>query len=245
MFQPFARLGVAVLITIAGLALLACSSDDDGDSGGAAAAADDSVSAGADDERTIYLLRQTFPQTVMVTTTSLTKFGLIDQKHTCEGQNISMQLSWQDVPEGAQSFTLVFEDLDGPDGDPWTHWILYNIPPDATDIAESAANEGTLPAGSLLGKNDNANIEYSGPCPPPLILAAGGANDPNFKTEDSPKEGYYLRLYALDTVLDLDEGASRNTVLRAIEGHVIAGGEVAPEYRTRKRVRGTCNQPGC
>ena len=244
------RFGLAIVVTIAGLVLFACSSADDGDSDtgasdAAAADADESVSAGDDDDRTIYTLQQTFPQTVMVTTTSLTKFGLIDQKHTCEGENVSMQVSWDGVPEEAQSLALVFEDLEGPDGQPWTHWIQYNIPPDVSDIAEGAANEGTLPAGSLLGKNDNANVEYSGPCPPPLILAAGGANDPNFKTEDSPQEGYYLRLYALDTPLDLEEGASRNTVLRAIEGHIIASGEVAPEYRTRKRVRGTCNQPGC
>ena len=61
--------------------------------------ADESVSAGDDDDRTIYTLQQTFPQTVMVTTTSLTKFGLIDQKHTCEGENVSMQVSWDGVPE--------------------------------------------------------------------------------------------------------------------------------------------------
>ena len=213
--------------------LLACTGADD-----TTPAASQGDSGGADEgsDRTVYTLQQSIAMTMTVTTTAITRFGRLEQNHTCEGENLSLPISWRGAPEGTESLAIVFEDLAGPDGQPWTHWLAYNLPPDTTDLAEGAVNSGTIPPGSLIGRNDSAEVAYSGPCPPPMLLKSTLCSAP---TTGSDAKDYDLKVYALDAVLDLDEGAGRNEALRSIEGHVIAGGEVVIEYRTRRRITGT------
>jgi hypothetical protein len=101
---------------------------------------------------------------------------------TCEGADTSPRLEWTGAPSGTKSFALVVEDPDAPDPAApkrvWIHWVLYNIPTDATHLPEAVSD---LPAGTLEGTNDWNRTGYGGPCPP------------------IGHHRYFFKLYALDT----------------------------------------------
>ncbi|HET6283456.1 MAG TPA: YbhB/YbcL family Raf kinase inhibitor-like protein [Polyangia bacterium] len=92
----------------------------------------------------------------------------------CTGQNVSPALQWSNAPAGTKSFALQVYDPDAPTGSGFWHWAVYNIPADASDLAQGAGNAGaTLPAGAFGGNNDfldtgatGGNGNYGGPCPP-------------------------------------------------------------------------------
>jgi Raf kinase inhibitor-like YbhB/YbcL family protein len=152
--------------------------------------------------------------------------GEIPVQYSCEGANLSPPLEWAGVPEGTQSLALTVDD---PDSDPpgFVHWVVYNIPPSSTGLAEGVPAEATLPDGTLQGTNSFAlyvdegqtfpsgapvnRIGYDGPCP-------------------SSAHRYVFTLYALDTVLDLPAGATMADLLGAIEGHVLGQAELTAVY---------------
>ena len=150
----------------------------------------------------------TEPEVPVMTLTS-TAFGsgsMIPEMYTCEDDDISPPLSWTitNAPDGIESFALIVDDPDAPGGT-WVHWIIFNIPDTTSSLAEDASPGGQqLPAGCIEGFNDFGNVEYGGPCPPT------GQN-----------HRYFFRLYALDTVLDLQEGATRDQVDQAMAGHIL------------------------
>lgn len=127
----------------------------------------------------------------------------IPVKYSCDGDDISPPLAWTDPPEGTQSFTLIHDDPDAPVGI-WVHWVLFNIPGDSRALEESIPAQETLDDGSLHGENSWGRRDYGGPCPP------GGTHR------------YFFKLYALDTVLDLEAGADKEALLAAMEGHILA-----------------------
>jgi Raf kinase inhibitor-like YbhB/YbcL family protein len=136
--------------------------------------------------------------------------------YTCQGEDISPPLSWSGVPDEARSLALIVDDPDAPDPRApkmtWVHWVLYNIPPDASGLLEGAGS-GQLPAGTEEGLNDWRRTGYGGPCPP------------------IGRHRYFLKLYALDTEL---EGLSNPTKARlesAMEGHVIAQAQLVGTYQ--------------
>lgn len=133
----------------------------------------------------------------------------IPAKYACTGRNISPALTWSDPPTGTQSFALIVDDPDAPVGT-WVHWVLYNIKPDRRSLQEDLPITGknSDPDAVFVGKNSAGNIGYDGPCPP------------------SGTHRYYFRLYALDTLISLLPGATKEQVLREMEGHVLAQGEL-------------------
>ena len=122
--------------------------------------------------------------------------GTMPAKYACDGDNISPQLNIQGVPESAVSLVLIVDDPDAPAGT-WVHWVVWNIPADASVI-----DEGAVPG--TQGLNDFKKHEYGGPCPP------------------SGTHHYMFRLYALDTELDLDENSKKSDVEKAMKGHILA-----------------------
>ena len=124
----------------------------------------------------------------------------IPKQYTCDGQDISPQLSWHDYPKETQSFVLIVDDPDAPSGT-WDHWLLFNIPPNANELKEKIAS---LPAGTKAGKNSWRRNDYGGPCPP------------------DTEHRYFFKLYALDKGLDLPEGASKYQIETAMMGHILA-----------------------
>ncbi|MFQ5942571.1 MAG: YbhB/YbcL family Raf kinase inhibitor-like protein [Anaerolineales bacterium] len=131
--------------------------------------------------------------------------------HSCDGENISPRLTWTNPPSEPQSFALIFDDPDAPGGT-WVHWVLFNLPPAARSLPEAIDPDPMLANGALHGSNSWNSIGYGGPCPP------------------SGEHRYFLKLYALDVVLDLEVGATKEQVLEAMEGHILAQTELMGTY---------------
>lgn len=132
-------------------------------------------------------------------------------KYTCDGENHSPPLTWEDPPAGTKSFALIVKDPDAPNGT-FTHWVLYNLPADLRQLPEGVPNHKTLPDGSQQGKNDFDQIGFGGPCPP------------------NGTHRYYFKLYALDRSLEIDPEATKEEVLRAMEGYVLDAAELMGLY---------------
>lgn len=135
----------------------------------------------------------------------------IPGKYTCDGEDISPPLQWGEPPLGAQSFALIVDDPDAPMRI-WVHWLLYNLPVDSRTLPEAVPPDARLPNGSRHGQNSWSQLRYGGPCPP------------------SGTHHYVFKLYALDAVLDLEAGASKKQLLQAMEGHILAQGELTGTY---------------
>ena len=128
----------------------------------------------------------------------------IPVKYTCEGKDVNPPLTIGEPPKGTVSLALVVDDPDGDKG-VITHWIAWNIPASTRSIAEGA-KPGTA------GKNERGELKYMGPCPP------------------KGQHHYYFHIYALDKMLDLKEGASKAELINAINGHILAAGELVGVY---------------
>ena len=148
-----------------------------------------------------------------VTSTAFTEGRPIPDKYTCSGPNVSPPLQWSSAPTGVKSFALIADDPDAPVGT-WVHWVLYNLPPASTSLAENLPPSPELPDGSKQGVNDFGQPGYGGPCPP--------AGKPH---------RYFFKIYALDAVLSLKSGATKKELLRAMDGHVLAQGQLMGTYQ--------------
>lgn len=153
--------------------------------------------------------------TIQLTSTAFAQNQPIPEKYTGQADDISPRLEWTGAPLNTKSFALICEDPDAPMGT-FTHWIIYNVRGTATFLPQNIAKTGTLPDGSKQGKNSFGNIGYNGPAPPP-----------------GKPHHYHFRLYALDAVLGLAAGASKSDVLNAMNGHILAQGELVGTYQSR------------
>jgi Raf kinase inhibitor-like YbhB/YbcL family protein len=130
--------------------------------------------------------------------------GDIPKKFTCDGADLSPQLSWSDAPAGIKTFALLVDDPDAPVGN-WNHWITWNVPAGSKGMPEGLPKEPQLPDGSQQGLNDFHKPGYNGPCPPP-----------------GKPHRYYFKLFALDTKLDLKPTATKKDLETAMKGHILA-----------------------
>ena len=157
----------------------------------------------------------------------------IPPQHTCFEGNTSPPLSWNQMPAGTKSLALIAEDVDHHTGD-WVHWVLYNIPAEATALPEGiSTSTEVLPDGTTQGTNDNRNIGYNGPCPPPNIT---------FGSEHAgiePPHKYYFRLYALDADIGLAPGATKEELIGAMEGHILGQANTMGKYTRPLQLEGT------
>ena len=130
----------------------------------------------------------------------------IPARYTCEGKDISPPLEWSGIPEGTRSLVLLIDDPDAPDPRAprmiWVHWVVFNIPPEATGLIEDASRGG-LPQGTVQGVNDWNKTGYGGPCPP------------------VGRHRYVHRLYALDTLLEGLKNPVKADIETAMQGHVL------------------------
>jgi Raf kinase inhibitor-like YbhB/YbcL family protein len=137
---------------------------------------------------------------------------MIPAKYTCDGADFSPQLEWSGSPAGTRSFALICDDPDAPMGT-WVHWVIYDIPPTATMLAEGITREKDLPGGGTQGINDFRKIGYGGPCPP------GGTHR------------YFFKLYALDAMLGLKPGITKDQLLTAMRGHILGEAQLMGTYK--------------
>jgi Raf kinase inhibitor-like YbhB/YbcL family protein len=131
----------------------------------------------------------------------------IPSKFAGEGEDISPALEWANIPQGTRAIAMLMDDPDAPSG-LFTHWIIFNIPPDSKGLQEGIPNIPELPDGSLQGENTRGSIGYYGPFPP-----------------SGPRHRYQFTLYALDRELNAKAGASRRQINLALEGHIIEQGD--------------------
>lgn len=145
-----------------------------------------------------------------ITSLAFADNGSIPVNYTCDGENINPPLHFHAVPVAAQSLVLLMDDPDVPrrlraDG-VWDHWVVFNIPPDMTEIVE-----GEAPLG-IHGTSTSGHTTYHGPCPP------------------DREHRYFFKLFALDIMLDLPPGAAKREVEQAMTGHVLAQAELVGRY---------------
>ena len=152
-----------------------------------------------------------------VSTPAFVAGGNIPFKHTCDGADVSPALDWTAPPVGTVSLALIVDDPDAP-GRTWVHWVVYNIPPAERGLPEGVEARAALPSGARQGTNDFGRIGYGGPCPPP-----------------GPAHRYFFRLYALDTTVELRSGSKRPALDAAMNGHVLASGELLGRYQRASR----------
>jgi Raf kinase inhibitor-like YbhB/YbcL family protein len=148
---------------------------------------------------------------VTITSGAFAEGGMIPMQYTCDGADISPPLMWSGIPDGAKSLALICDDPDAP-SKTWVHWVLYNMPPELTGLPDSILSNEVLDNGARHGITDFGRFGYGGPCPP------------------SGTHRYFFKLYALDTMLDLPERADKRQLEAAMEGHVLASGQLMGEY---------------
>jgi Raf kinase inhibitor-like YbhB/YbcL family protein len=157
---------------------------------------------------------------IVVISSAFKEAGMIPPKYTCDGDNISPPLQWQQVPQGtarlsspkSKSLALICDDPDAPIGI-WVHWVMWNIPAEANGLPQSVPAGKDLPDGSKQGVNSSRKQGYSGPCPP------------------SGTHRYYFKVYAIDTMLDLPADSTKQVLLDAMKGHILAEGQLMGKYR--------------
>jgi Raf kinase inhibitor-like YbhB/YbcL family protein len=140
----------------------------------------------------------------------------IPVKYTADALDISPPLAWipqGGTPAGTKSLALIAADPDAPAGD-WTHWVIYDLPPTTTALAEDMLKTPQLRDGAKQGLNDFKKTGYNGPAPPP-----GKAHR------------YYFKLYALDTMTGLAPGATKKDLIKAMDGHVLGEGQLMGTYQ--------------
>lgn len=139
--------------------------------------------------------------------------GEIPKKFTCSGRDVSPALMWTGVPSGAHSLALIVEDPDAPGG-VWTHWLIWNIPVQASDLPEGVPGEEVLANGAHQGTNDFKRVGYGGPCPPP-----------------GKPHRYFFKLYVLDTRLNLPATTRKRELEALLKGHILAQMEYMGTYQ--------------
>lgn len=131
----------------------------------------------------------------------------IPKKYTCEGEDVSPPLTFQNIPAGTKSLALIMDDPDAPRGT-FDHWIVWNLPPSTKGLSEKA--NFTYPQ----GKNSYGEFRYRGPCPPP-----------------GKPHRYFFKLYALDSMLNLPEDSDKKALESAMEGHILGRAELVGTYK--------------
>jgi Raf kinase inhibitor-like YbhB/YbcL family protein len=157
---------------------------------------------------------------IKITSTVFEEGQRIPKKYTGEGLDISPPLSWSGVPEDAKELMIICDDPDAPTPEPWVHWVIYKIPASVASLKEDVPKKTRLtdPPGTLQGRNSwpekQMHIGYRGPMPPP----------------GHGTHRYYFKIYALEAKLAVEAGMDKKSLLKEIEDHVIAEGQLMGTY---------------
>ncbi len=144
--------------------------------------------------------------------TAFAEGAVIPAEYTCTGSDKSPPLKWTGIPTGTGSFALIVEDPDAPRGT-FVHWVIYNLGSSLTELPEDIPRSAQTTTGARQGVNGLDRVGYKGPCPPP------GA-----------PHHYHFQLFALDSPLKLNPGASAAEVRQAMKGHVLASTELVGTF---------------
>ena len=152
---------------------------------------------------------------LVITSSAFNHKGFIPIQYACDtlGSNISPPLSFSNIPEGTKSLALILDDPDAPGGT-FHHWVIFNIPVDKAGLDENIPRQAELGDGTKQGINSTNQVGYFGPCPPP-----------------KETHRYVFKVFALDTVLELEAGASRKQLLIVMKGHILGRGNLVGLFK--------------
>lgn len=154
--------------------------------------------------------------TIEITSNAFEHEGFIPANYTCDGQNISPELKWDNFPLKTMSFVLICEDPDAVGGN-FVHWVVYNIPSEMNSLEENFPDDETLPNGVRQGITSFGSTGYGGPCPP------------------SGVHRYYFRIYALDNFIDIVMLGDYEKVQEMMQDHILDKGELMGKYQRKNR----------
>jgi len=152
---------------------------------------------------------------MQVNSTAFNEGEPIPAKYTCDGKNVSPPLKWTGAPAETKSIALIADDPDAPVGT-WVHWVLYDAPPETKNFPEDLSKGQYLPGGAKQGINDFKHLGYGGPCPPP-----------------GKPHRYFFKLYALDKLLAMNPGATKQEIERAMANHILAQAQLIGTYKRK------------
>ncbi|MDD5455758.1 MAG: YbhB/YbcL family Raf kinase inhibitor-like protein [Candidatus Margulisbacteria bacterium] len=141
---------------------------------------------------------------------------MIPAKYTCDNKtDISPQLIWKNLPKNTKSVALIMDDPDTTRGT-FVHWVIYNIPADQMTLPEGIIQAKELPNGGRQGLNGAKSIGYKAPCPPNGI------------------HRYFFKFYALDTVFETNSDLTKDDLLKLMNSHILATGQLMGKYKRLK-----------
>lgn len=147
-----------------------------------------------------------------ISSTAFKQGETIPREYTCEGENVSPPLEWYEAPPGTAAFALICDDPDAPSGT-YVHWVIWNIPGRSMGLPRAVPTDPQLRDGTVQGRNSRGDSGYRGPCPPP-----------------GKPHRYFFKLYALNAPLPLEPGATKERLLSAMQGHILAQTEFYGTY---------------
>ena len=153
---------------------------------------------------------------MILTSDAIDSRGYFDPRYTCDADNSSPELRWENAPENTAGFALIAEDPDANRG-LFTHWSIYNIPSKIHHLPAGIPPQEVLPNGIRQGANGYGKLGYSGPCPPS-------------KESGDQDHHYVFRLYALAALPEIAPRSTREQVLQAIEPYILARTELTGRY---------------
>jgi Raf kinase inhibitor-like YbhB/YbcL family protein len=161
--------------------------------------------------------------TIVVTSSSAVPGGPLPLVYTDYGEKISPALQWTGVPATGRSLVVVMEDSDAREPKPFVHWLLYNLPATTTSLPEALPGLPRLPEleGALQGRNSRGTIGYFGPRPPRI----------------DPAHHYHFQIFAVTEMLSLPPSASREALLEALTGRVVATGDLIVTFQAPVNAR--------
>lgn len=169
---------------------------------------------------------QDAPETISVTSSAFDHHGMVPESNSAYGENVSIDLTWADLPEGTQELALICDDPKvveiGMMEQPFVHWVMYNIPASASGLPAGLPSDATLEMegleGAVNGLNGLGRPGYFGPRPP----------------ANGQLHAYHFRVYAIDDALNLEPGLGKAELLDAMNGHVLATGMLMGHYERKE-----------
>mgnify|MGYP003328042177 FL=1 len=169
---------------------------------------------------------QDAPETISVTSSAFDHHGMVPESNSAYGENVSIDLTWADLPEGTQQLALICDDPIvveiGMMEQPFVHWVMYNIPASASGLPAGLPSDATLEMegleGAVNGLNGLGRSGYFGPRPP----------------ANGQLHAYHFRVYALDDALNLEPGLGKAELLDAMDGHILATGMLMGHYERKE-----------
>jgi Raf kinase inhibitor-like YbhB/YbcL family protein len=151
---------------------------------------------------------------IKVSSSAFGNGGKIPAEYTCEGKGAAPPLSWSTVPPGTKTIAVLVEDPDAPGGT-FEHFAAFNLPPDRTSLPSEAVKSIAPGSALVSAKNSSGTVGFAPICPP------------------SGRHHYRFEVVALDTALDLPVGSDAHAVRAAMQGHVLARGELVGTFSKR------------